>query len=243
MMLQSRSQLDIILDGAQIFQIWVFCKKNMRGRIVVKRSHSLRRGLAAVLASLTLIQCAPLTASAAWWPWSNETAAVEETVTLAAAPALQNGTAIIPSDATPEEVKQALFDALVAEEDKPNWNAQELNWEYYCKGTEKNTGWGENWAWGSIDGFESKTGSIIKVTYTHPALVDNGDTSYKVRIDGTDETQAVTLTKASGLESSIVLKAGQSAGVTYNEDGSIEDRKSTRLNSSHSDRSRMPSSA
>lgn len=65
----------------------------------MKRSHSLRRGLAAVLASLTLIQCAPLTASAAWWPWSNETAAVEETVTLAAAPALQSGTATIPAGA------------------------------------------------------------------------------------------------------------------------------------------------
>ena len=53
----------------------------------------LRRGLAALLAALTLTQCAPLTASAAWWPWSDETAAVEETAApLSADVQLQNGT-------------------------------------------------------------------------------------------------------------------------------------------------------
>lgn len=123
----------------------------------MKRSHSLRRGLAAVLASLTLIQCAPLTASAAWWPWSNETAAVEETVApLSADVQLQNGTAIIPSDATPEEVKQALFDALVV--DKEGVDPQNLSWEYQCEG-KSSTGLAKNTAWGSISGFESQTGS------------------------------------------------------------------------------------
>lgn len=206
-----------MLDGAQIFQIWVLCKKNMRGRIVVKRSHSLRRGLAAVLASLTLIQCAPLTASAAWWPWSNETAAVEETVApLSADVQLQNGTAIIPAGADEATVKQALFDALVVNKEGVD-DPQNLEWEYYCTG--------KNWSgftkenWGSVFGFTTGSG-IAK--YEYPALAANEDGEYQVRIDGTDETQAVTLTKASGLESSIVLKAGQSASVTYKEDGSID---------------------
>lgn len=189
----------------------------MRGRIVVKRSHSLRRGLAAVLASLTLIQCAPLTASAAWWPWSNETAAVEETVApLSADVQLQNGTAIIPSDATPEEVKQALFDALVV--DKEGVDPQNLSWEYQCEG-KSSTGLAKNTAWGSISGFESQTGSWIKVTYTHPALANNGDGNYQVRIEGT--TAEVTLAKASGLTSSIAVADNQTVALTYDDNGTV----------------------
>ena len=215
MMLQSGSQLDIILDGAQIFQIWVLCKKNMRGRIVVKRSHSLRRGLAAVLASLTLIQCAPLTASAAWWPWSNETAAVEETVTLAAAPALQNGTAIIPKGADEAAVKQALFDALVM--DKEGIDPQNLDWEYYCTG--KN-GLLTNDAWGSVNGFTSEKKIVfIPTTFTHPALAANEDGEYQVRIAGS--TAKVTLTKVAKLSSSITLNEGCSVALPYTEDASV----------------------
>ena len=213
MLLQSGSQLDIILGGTQIFHIWVLCKKNMRGRIVVKRSHSLRRGLAAVLASLTLIQCAPLTASAAWWPWSNETAAVEETVTLLSADVqLQNGTAIIPSDATPEEVKQALFDALVV--NKEGLNPQDYDWEYYCTGKkwtgETKEGWGSIFG-GSFDGGWSGD-------YSYPALTDN-DGTYRVRIAGT--TAEVTLIKASGLTSSIAVADNKTVALTYDDNGTV----------------------
>lgn len=181
----------------------------------MKRSHSLRRGLAAVLASLTLIQCAPLTASAAWWPWSKETAAVEETVTLAAAPALQNGTAIIPKGADEAAVKQALFDALVM--DKEGIDPQNLDWEYYCTG--KN-GLLTNDAWGSVNGFTSEKKIVfIPTTFTHPALADNEDGSYQVRIKGTDAK--VTLTKVAKLSSSITLNEGCSVALPYTEDASV----------------------
>ena len=175
----------------------------------------LRRGLAALLAALTLTQCAPLTASAAWWPWSDETAAVEETVPLADAPALQNGTAVIPSDATPEEVKQVLFDTLVVNPD--GIDPQSLEWEYYCTG--KN-GLLTNDAWGSINGFTSeKKVMFVTTTYTHPALADNGDGNYQVRLAGT--TAEVTLTKAAKLSSSITLNEGCSVALPYNEDATV----------------------
>ena len=175
----------------------------------------LRRGLAALLAALTLTQCAPLTASAAWWPWSNETAAVEETVPLADAPALQNGTAVIPAGADEETVKQALFDALVV--DKEGVDPQTLDWEYYCTG--KN-GLLTNDAWGSVNGFTSEKKVVfVPTTFTHPALADNGDGNYQVRIEGTDTE--VTLTKTSGLDSAIEVQDNQTVALTYNDEGSV----------------------
>lgn len=175
----------------------------------------LRRGLAALLAALTLTQCAPLTASAAWWPWSNETAAVEETVPLADAPALQNGTAVIPAGADEETVKQALFDALVV--NKEGLNPQDYDWEYYCTG--KN-GLLTNDAWGSINGFTSEKKVVfVPTTFTHPALADNGDGNYQVRIEGTDTE--VTLTKTSGLDSAIEVQDNQTVALTYNDEGSV----------------------
>lgn len=182
----------------------------------MKRSHSLRRGLAAVLATLTLIQCAPLTASAAWWPWSDETAAVEETAApLSADVQLQNGTAVIPAGADEETVKQALFDALVV--NKEGLNPQDYDWEYYCTG--KN-GLLTNDAWGSVNGFTSEKKVVfVPTTFTHPALADNGDGSYQVRIEGTDTE--VTLTKAAKLSSSITLNEGCSVALPYNEDATV----------------------
>ena len=182
----------------------------------MKRSHSLRRGLAAVLAALTLTQCAPLTASAAWWPWSNETAAVEETAApLSADIQLQNGTAVIPAGADEETVKQALFDALVV--DKEGVDPQTLDWEYYCTG--KN-GLLTNDAWGSVNGFTSEKKVVfVPTTFTHPALADNGDGKYQVRLAGTDTE--VTLTKTSGLDSAIEVQDNQTVALTYNDEGSV----------------------
>lgn len=182
----------------------------------MKRSHSLRRGLAAVLATLTLTQCAPLTASAAWWPWSNETAAVEETAApLSADVQLQNGTAVIPAGADEETVKQALFDALVV--NKEGLNPQDYDWEYYCTG--KN-GLLTNDAWGSVNGFTSEKKVVfVPTTFTHPALAANEDGSYQVRIEGTDTE--VTLTKAAKLSSSITLNEGCSVALRYNQDATV----------------------
>ena len=176
----------------------------------------LRRGLAALLAALTLTQCAPLTASAAWWPWSNENAAVEETAApLSADVQLQNGTAVIPAGADEETVKQALFDALVV--DKEGVDPQTLDWEYYCTG--KN-GLLTNDAWGSVNGFTSEKKVVfVPTTFTHPALADNGDGNYQVRIEGTDTE--VTLTKTSGLDSAIEVQDNQTVALTYNDEGSV----------------------
>lgn len=121
---------------------------------------------------------------------------------------LQNGTAVIPSDATETEVKEALYEALVANKDElsEDFDPQSFDWEYYCEGKSSGTGWAKNSAWGSIKGFESQTGNWIKVTYTHPALAANSDGIYRVRLK--DAAEEVSLTKAAKLGSSIELNEG-----------------------------------
>ena len=186
------------------------------------RSTKATRWLSGTLAALLLAQGMCLPAGAwswgGWGSWgdSSQTSQVE-TQEAKAEVQLQNGTAIIPSDATPEQVKEILFDALV--EDANGKTAQELDWEYYCEGESK-TGLAKNYAWGSIGGFESTTGNLIKVTYTHPALQDNEDRSYQVRLKGT--TAEVTLTKAAKLDSSITLNGGVSVALPYDESTQVD---------------------
>ena len=186
------------------------------------RSTKATRWLSGTLAALLLAQGMCLPAGAwSWGGWGNwgsssQTSQVEtlgETQTVQ----LQNGTAIIPSDATPEQVKEILFDKLVA--NKEGLNPQSLEWEYQCEGKSK-TGLAKNTAWGSINGFESTTGDWIKVTYTHPALQDNEDGSYQVRLKGT--TAEVTLTKAAKLSSSITLNKGVSVALPYDENAQVD---------------------
>lgn len=186
------------------------------------RSTKATRWLSGTLAALLLAQGMCLPAGAwSWGGWGNwgsssQTSQVEtlgETQTVQ----LQNGTAIIPSDATPEQVKEILFDKLVA--NKEGLNPQSLEWEYKCEGKSK-TGLAKNTAWGSIGGFESTTGNLIKVTYTHPALAANDDGSYQVRLKGTAE--AVTLTKAAKLSSSITLNQGVTVALPYDESTQVD---------------------
>lgn len=126
---------------------------------------------------------------------------------------LQNGTAIIPSGSDAATVKQILFDALVV--NKEEVDPQSLEWEYYCTG--KN-GLLTNDAWGSINGFTSKK---LFVTYTHPALADNSDGSYQVRLAGSDTE--VTLSKHAKGSSSIILNEEISpVNLIYNEDMSVD---------------------
>ena len=176
--------------------------------------HAIRRGVAGLLAALTLLQAAALTAFAA----ENQESSVQA-VTMAE-PQLQNGTAVIPANATEKEVKDLLCEALVANADQVD--AQELEWEYYCEGESK-TGLVKNKTWGSVNGFVSKTGGSWfldpEVTYTHPALADNEDGNYRVRLKGT--TAEVTLTKAAKLSSSIILNEGRSVALPYNEDATV----------------------
>lgn len=187
------------------------------------RSTKATRWLSGTLAALLLAQGMCLPAGAwSWGGWGNWGSSSQvETLETKAAAQLQNGTAIIPSDATPEQVKEILFNALV--EDSNGKTAQELDWEYYCEGESK-TGLAKNYAWGSIGGFESETKSDdwwnpFVITYTHPALVNNEDGSYQVRLKG--GSQEVTLTKAAKLSSSITLNEGVSVALPYNEDTTI----------------------
>ena len=143
---------------------------------------------------------------------------------------LQDGTAIIKSTMTTDEVNHALTRALVKDFDQMSEADQNellgsLTWEYECEGRDKTTGIGRHSDWGKIDGFESKTekkvlfGQTITTYYDHPALAKNDDGNYQVRVAGT--TAEVTLKKLEKIESSIELKQGASVALTYNADGSL----------------------
>lgn len=133
-----------------------------------------------------------------------------QAVTVQAEPQLQNGTAVIPEGSDKAAVNEILSKALIANYDQVG--TQE--WEYYCEG--KN-GLLTNDAWGSIDGFTSKkTVVFVPTTFSHPALADNEDGTYQVRLAGTEAE--VTLTKAAKLSSSITLNEGVTVTLPYNED-------------------------
>lgn len=137
---------------------------------------------------------------------------------------LQNGTAIIKSTMTTDEVNHALTRALVKDFDQLSPEDQQtlldsLQWEYECEGKGKGL-FGfpvTRTDWGSINGFTSVD---KKINYTHPALAANKDGDYKVRLTGT--TAEVTLTKAEKLPSPITLKQGVTeVAMVYNKDQSI----------------------
>ena len=138
---------------------------------------------------------------------------------------LQDGTAIIKSTMTTDEVNHALTRALVKDFDQKSEDTQaklldDLKWEYKCEGKDNIAGIRPNTAWGSIGGFTSETGKYVKTTYNHPALAANKDGDYKVRLAGT--TQEVTLTKAEKRSSSITLKQDASVKLPYKEDGTLD---------------------
>lgn len=138
---------------------------------------------------------------------------------------LQNGTAIIKSTMTTDEVNHALTRALVKDFDQKSEDTQaklldDLKWEYECEGKSK-TGTIKNTAWGTVDGFTStKRFGWTDYPCTHPALKDNKDGSYQVRVAGT--TAEVTLTKAEKHSSSITLKQDASVKLPYKEDGTLD---------------------
>ena len=128
-------------------------------------------------------------------------------------PKLKDGEAVIPSGSDISAVKQILAKALIDNYDKCDPATRDsLEWEYECEG--KSSLGAKNTAWGSIEGFTSKK----TFTYTHPALVDNSDGSYQVRIKGT--VTAVTLSKAAKLSSKITAQDIELA-MPYNEDSTV----------------------
>ena len=133
----------------------------------------------------------------------------------AVSPALQSGAALIPAGSDENAVKLILAQALISNSDQ--FSEEELlglEWEYYCEG--KN-GLLKNSAWGSVNGFVSKK---VLTNYTHPALVDNGNGNYQIRLAGT--AREVTLEKKDKLDSSIVLNEGVSVSLPYTEDSTID---------------------
>ena len=135
---------------------------------------------------------------------------------------LQNGSAIIKSTMTTDEVNHALTRALVVGFDQMSEADQNallgsLTWEYYCDGKGKVLGVpATHTDWGTINGFTSVN---MRITYTHPALAQNDDGNYQVRVAGT--TAEVTLKKLEKIESSIELKQDASVKLPYNEDGTL----------------------
>lgn len=140
---------------------------------------------------------------------------------------LQDGTAIIKSTMTEDEVNHALTRALVKDFDQKSEEEQSalldsqtgLKWEYKCEGKSKSfLGISATHTdWGSINGFTSVDN---RINFTHPALKYNKDGSYQVRV--ADTTAEVTLTKAEKLSSPITLKQGVTeVAMVYNKDQSI----------------------
>lgn len=141
---------------------------------------------------------------------------------------LQDGTAIIKPTMTTDEVNHALTRALVKDFDQKSEEDQNalldsLQWEYYTKAVRKVFGIeskSKDEYWDSIGGGRIVKEGRLKTEYTCPALKDNSDGTYQVRVAGT--TQEVTLTKAKKLSSSITLKQDASVKLPYKEDGTLD---------------------
>lgn len=141
---------------------------------------------------------------------------------------LQDGTAIIKSTMTEDEVNHALTRALVKDFDQKSEEEQSalldsLQWEYYTKAVRKVFGIeskSKDEYWDSIGGGRTVKEGRLKTEYTCPALKYNSDGTYQVRV--ADTTAEVTLTKAEKLSSSITLKQGASVKLPYKEDGTLD---------------------
>lgn len=127
---------------------------------------------------------------------------------------LKNGSAKITADMTVEQVKDAIFNALV--ENPEGKDAQSIEWEYGCDGY---NGLLKNWAYGSIEGFSSKKALTY---YTHPAIKDIADGTYNVRIKGTENFVRLTKTVKNYDKTEIVVKENVQKVLLYlNDDLSI----------------------
>ena len=127
--------------------------------------------------------------------------------------ALKDGAAIIKTSDL-NEVKAILAKALIANYD-PEKDYSELEWEYECEGKRALS---SNTAWGSIGGFTSK--NWVGTSYTHPALWDNADGTYRVRLASNTDV-VVSFTKATKLNSGITLVENPTLKLFYNDDGSV----------------------
>ena len=182
------------------------------------KNKKIQKRLSGLLCAALLSQSLVATAGAWWSPWDSspyqEPVAIEEqAVPLAEMPVR----VIIPLGTPADEVNRILTEALIG----PGANV--ADWEYYCEG-KSSTGAIKQGAWGSIDGFTSEKKVLIKYTLNHPALANNKDGNYQVRITGTTNEFTVNkLTELPKQDSSIVLKdAPYSVPMAYDLDGNID---------------------
>ncbi len=139
---------------------------------------------------------------------------------------LHDGTAIIPAGTSKEDVDRILAAALVVGFDQMSGEEQDRiltgEWQYACEG--KSAISTKNTAWGPVTGFDSsKKFGLVTTKYSHPALSENEDDSYPIRLklaDGT-LTNEVKVYKAQKPVSSITLKEGVTVTLPYNADISI----------------------
>ena len=123
---------------------------------------------------------------------------------------LKNGSAKITAEMTVEQVKNALFNALV--ENPEGKDAQSIEWEYGCDGY---NGLLKNWAYGSVEGFQSKKALTY---YTHPAIKDIADGTYNVRLKGTENFVRLTKTTKNYDQTNVVIKENIEKVLLYRND-------------------------
>lgn len=177
-----------------------------------------RKGLAGGLAALMLLQAMPMAASArSFWDIfspqeeQEETAQVEVYESRETQVQLQDGTAVIPSGADLDDVKEILCKTLIS--NLEDVDTSKLEWEYAYR----ETIFGEL-KWGSIAGGTEGSG-IFATDYS--ALANNEDGNYQVRIKDSDDDDGVTLTKQSKYTSEIELDEGCTVALPYNADGTV----------------------
>lgn len=138
---------------------------------------------------------------------------------------LHDGTAVIPDGTSADDVNRILAAALVKDFDQMTAEEQDAivkkGFEYQCHFMNGKLPSPKSY-WGSVAGGTTQTvgSGIFSAVYTCPALADNKNGNYKVRLAGT--TAEVTLTKAEKHSSSITLKEGISVKLPYKEDGTLD---------------------
>ena len=132
-----------------------------------------------------------------------------------------SGEVIIRSGMDDALVTETLNKALISNYDQlDDTTKASLQWEYKCDGT-----WAAstNTAWGAITGFTSERKVLgVKHTFSHPALKENSDGNYQVRLAG--KTAEATLVKVDKYSSASIALTDYADGikVPYFEDGSID---------------------
>ena len=190
---------------------------------------SFKKLVSATLSALIIMQTVSLPAYASYNEGNMENPVIESRENeevfeneirsdlYAAGVQLQSGSAFISSEATDEEIKNILFEALYV--NKEGVDPRSVDWEFYGTGYEK-TGISRSENWVSVlEGGSWKKGPF-KVTYTCSALKNQNAGTYRVRIAGTsDEAEFTKIDKSN---SSVSLRSGVSVELPYTQEGNMD---------------------